>query len=255
MFQRLKKVLAKTPVKATGNKIGNEGDVWVNTDMNEEAPARSTSQLANLEVGQANSVWREGSGAGSGIQGKLHDKPWKLERAAASRDYISGEEIRGRADIAVNRQASIIIMNRPLQELLEKRAYALYTDSVETEASPTLMEEMRWLALYPQTGWESLSDSFWNRYAVMTSHRAHAMRWLTPQLASLLTSWPELASDAGVPFILMVMRGKVHLRMQLTPADAKTLDHISQVFTTAAQSALDVFSDNPGNPGESAKLL
>jgi hypothetical protein len=108
------------------------------------------------------------------------------------------------------------------------------------------MEEMRWLALYPQVGWENLPDAFWNRYAVMTSHRAHAMRWVTPQLAALLTSWPELTSDADVPFILMVMRGKAHLKMQLTPADANTLDHIGQVFMTAAQSALDVFSDKSG---------
>jgi hypothetical protein len=248
MFQRLKKVLTKNPDRAAGDNPGQEKAVWANPSMKEGPPAVSTSQVANLESSQANSVWREGSGVGSGMQGQLHDKPWKLERAVASRDYISGEEIRGRADIAVDRHASIIIMNRPLKELLEKRAYALYTDSIETEASPTLMEEMRWLALYPQVGWESLPDSFWNRYAVMTNNRAHAMRWVTPELATLLTGWPELATDADVPFILMVMRGKARLRMQLTPADANTLDYISQVFTTAAQAALNAFPDNSAVP-------
>lgn len=252
MFQRLKKVFTKNPAGATADKIGNEGIMWANTGTSERTPARTAFQLARPEERQIKSVWREVSGVGSGIQGKLHDKPWKLERTTASRDYISGEEVRGRADIAVDRQVSIIIMNRPLKELLEKRAYALYTDSIETEASPTLMEEMRWLALYPQVGWESLPDSFWTRYAVMVSHRPYAIKWVTPQLATLLTNWPELASDPDVPFILMVMRGNAHLRMQLTPADERTLDHICHVFTTAAQSALNVFSDSSG---ESANLL
>ena len=78
------------------------------------------------------------------------------------------------------------------------------------------------------------------------------MNWVTPQLADLLTSWPEPATDANVPFILMVMRGKAHLRMQLTPTGANTLDHIGSVFTMAAQSALDVFSISSI---ESAELL
>ena len=114
------------------------------------------------------------------------------------------------------------------------------------------MEEMRWLALYREVGWERLPDSFWYRYAVMASDRAQAIAWITPELAKLLTSWPDPATDANVPFILMVMRGKARLRMQLTPTDASTLDHISHVFSAAAQSALDVFSCSSG---ESAARL
>ena len=239
MFRRLKKVLTQDKAPDTGRATRKDGAVWINTNVDHDA---------NPQDGSPSRVWRDGAG----VQGMLQDKHWKLERTTASRNYISGEEIRGRADIAVDPQVSVIIMNRSLKELLEKRAYALYTDSVETEASPTLMEEMRWLALYPQAGWESLPDSFWHRYAVMTSHRAYAMSWVTPGLADLLMTWPEAALGVDVPFILMVMRGKVHLRMQLTPADAGTLDHITQLFTNAAQSAIDVFADNSG---ESAKLL
>lgn len=241
MFQRLKKVLGSDKAPNTAFATGKEGSEWLNTDVCDEASAQASSQF-NPQDGQGSSVWRENFAVSAGIQGKLNDKPWKLERAAASRNYITGEEIRGRADIAVDREACIIIMNRPLKEQLEKQAYSLYTDSVETLASPPLMEEMRWLALYPEVGWEKTPDSFWKRYAVMTNHRAQAMNWVTPDLADLMTNWPEPATDANVPFILMVMRGKAHLRMQFTPTGANTLDHISHVFTMAAQSALDVFS-------------
>ena len=252
MFQRFKKIIGQDKAPAIAVTTGEEGAVWAKTDSINDATADVTSELTNPHGVQVNSRWGKGSEVGFGIQGMLHGRPWKLERAAASRDYISGEEIRGRADIAVDPQATIVIMNRPLKELLEKRAYALYTDSLETQASPTLMEEMRWLALYPEVGWERLPDSFWYRHAVMASDRAQAMAWVTPELAKLLTSWPEPATDASVPFIVMVMRGKAHLRMQLTPTDEKTLDHVNDVFMAAAQSAIDVFSNSSS---ESASLL
>ena len=83
--------------------------------------------------------------------------------------------------MAVDPQAStIIIMSRPLKEILEKYAYLLYTHSNQTDASPSLIEEMRWLALYPEVGWESTLDLFWKRFAMMTNHRGHAMNWVPP---------------------------------------------------------------------------
>lgn len=247
MFKTLKKILGQNKastvlVTAVGQRASS-----VNIDLSDDTSASVVSELPSPQAMQVDSRWQQGSGVGFGIRGTLQGKPWKLERAAASRDYISGEEIRGRADIAVDPQANIVIMNRPLKELLEKRAYALYTDSVETHAGPTLMEEMRWLALYPEVGWERIPDSFWKRYAVMTNQRAQAIKWVTPELATLLTCWPEQATNASVPFILMVMRGKAHLRMQLTPTGSDTLDHISHVFTAAAQSAIDVFSASSGD--------
>ena len=253
MFQTLKKILGQDKTPAVVVTAGKQGAVSVNIDLSDDASAGVTSELTSAQGSQVESKWRPGSGVDFGIKGMLYDKPWKLERATASRNYISGEEIRGRADIKVDPQATIVIMNRPLKELLEKRAYALYTDSVETHAGPTLMEEMRWLALYPEVGWENPPDSFWKRYAVMTDRRAQAINWVTPELAELLTSWPQPATDANVPFILMVMRGKAHLRMQLTPKGMDTLDHITQVFTTAAQSAIDVLSVSSGESAATAK--
>jgi hypothetical protein len=244
MFQQLKKVLKQDKERGNAVKATDENADWINTHPAGGSSLNNSQDAPVVRGEQVSSVWRADSGIGSGIQGTVQGMPWKLERAAASRNYISGEEIRGRADIAVDPQVTVIIMNRALKELLEKRAYALYTDSIETEASPTLMEEMRWLALYPQVGWESVADSFWHRYAVMANLRPQAMGWVTPKLADLLMAWPEPAPAADIPFILMVMRGKVHLRMQLTPADLNTLNHITRVFTTATQAAVDVFAGN-----------
>ncbi len=253
MFQTLKKILGQNKAPVGVVTPGEQRASPVNIDLSDDTIGRLTADPVHPSHLQVDSKWRQSPDVGIRMHGVLQGKPWKLERAAASRNYISGEEIRGRADIAVDPQATIIIMNRPLKELLEKRAYALYTDSLETHASPTLMEEMRWLALYPEVGWERCPDSFWQRYAVMTNHRAQAIKWVTPGLAELLRVWPEPAPGANIPFILMVMRGKAHLRMQLTSTEPASLDHISNLFTTAAQSAIDVYSASSGDTAASLK--
>ena len=61
---------------------------------------------------------------------------------------------------------TLFIINRPLKEDLEKRAYEMYTDTLQTTVDPSLPKEMRWLAMYPETGWQSLPPEFLKRYAV-----------------------------------------------------------------------------------------
>ena len=179
-----------------------------------------------------------GEGKGFSLAGKVGGKPWKLERGKSSRDYIRGEELRARAELNINDDVSLLIMNRPLKEALEKRAYQMYTDTLQTTADPSLPEEMRWLAMYPEVGWDGLPPEFWQRYSVLSDQREHALKWIDPSLAELLMSWPEPAPDAQTPFILMLLRGKAYLRMQYTPADMPTLEHAAIIFTSACESAL-----------------
>jgi hypothetical protein len=178
-----------------------------------------------------------GDGEGFALTGKVAGKPWKLERGKSSRDYIHGEELRARAELNLNDGVSILIMNRPLKEALEKRAYEMYTDTLQTTADPSLPEEMRWLAMYPETGWDGLPPEFWTRFAVLSEDPDQALAWIDPHLAGLLTTWPEPAPNEQVPIILMLLRGKAYLRMQYSPADMPTLEHAAQIFTYACESA------------------
>ncbi|MBC7648454.1 MAG: hypothetical protein H7197_04980, partial [Vitreoscilla sp.] len=106
-----------------------------------------------------------GDSTGFALTGQVAGKSWKLERGKSTRDYIHGEELRARAELNLNDDVSVLIMNRPLKEALEKRAYEMYTDTLQTTADPSLPEEMRWLAMYPEAGWDSLAPEFWKRYA------------------------------------------------------------------------------------------
>ncbi|MES2398768.1 MAG: hypothetical protein V4573_02180 [Pseudomonadota bacterium] len=223
MFDRLRKVLNSSSKSETPPAAQQAG------------PLDSVAEWAN-HLGFAH----EGFGEDKGftISGQVAGKPFKLERGRSSRDYIRGEELRARGELKVNDDASVLIMNRPLKEALEKKAYQMYTDTLQTTADPSLPEEMRWLAMYPEVGWDGVPQGFWDRYAVLADQKEQAQQLVTAEVAELLVSWPTPAPDDQVPFILMVLRGKSYLRMQYTPADLPTLQHATLIFTTASKAAV-----------------
>ena len=218
MFERLKKVFGQGGKAADAPLIADAVSQWAGS--------------------QGFAYTGHGDSPAFAVTGQIGDKPWKLERGRSSRDYIRGEELRARAELKVNDDAAVLVMNRPLKEALEKRAYEMYTDTLQTTADPSLPEEMRWLAMYPEVGWDGLPPAFWARYSVLADRREHALAWLGSNLAELLMSWPEPAPDEQIPFMLMLLRGKAYLRMQYTPADMPTLAHAALIFTSACESAV-----------------
>jgi hypothetical protein len=175
------------------------------------------------------------------MQGKVAGRPWKMELGRPSRDYIAGEELRARAELGLSEDVGAMIINRPLKETLERRAYSMITDTLQTTADPRLPEEMRWLAMYDEIGWDGPSEAFWARYAVLSDKREHAVAWVDEQLVKQLMAWPEPAPLAQVPFMIVLLRGKCYLRMQYLPAETPTLDHATEVFISACGNAVEAF--------------
>ena len=179
-----------------------------------------------------------GPGRGIALEGKVGGKAWRLQLGPPSRDYILGEEVRARADLGVREDAAVLVMNRPLREVLEKKAYQIYTDPLQTSVDQKLPEEMRWLAMFDEVGWDSLPREFWDRYSVLTDRKETAVNWIDPMLARLMLDWPDAGSCAEVPFILLLLRGKAYLRMEHTPSGLDTLRHSALIFTSACELAL-----------------
>lgn len=175
------------------------------------------------------------------LEGKAGGRPWRLQLGKPTRNYIFGEEVRGRAELGIPEDVAVLVMNRPLKEALEKRAYEMYTNTLQTSVDSSLPEEMRWLAMFEEVAWEKLPDAFWTRFSVLTDNRACALAWIDPQLAGLLTQWPAPAPSAEVPFVLLLLNGKGYLRMEYTPAELGTLQHAARIFTSACESAVGVF--------------
>jgi hypothetical protein len=225
MFNRIKKALSKETPPA-------------------EAPV---SQLAAGPVSEWAATRGFGfsvddKGHGIALEGKVSGKPWRIQLGRPSRNYILGQEVRARAELGIDESVAVLVINRPLKEALEKRAYQMYTDPLQTSADARLPEEMRWLAMFDEVGWASLPMDFWNRLAVLTDRRESALTWIDQSLADLMLKWPEPAPSAEVPFLLMLLNGKVYLRMEYTPADVATLQHAAHVFTSACEAALGAWA-------------
>jgi hypothetical protein len=194
------------------------------------------SKVSQWASSQGFTASERGDHKGFHVFGKVGDKPWRIEQGRPSRDFIKGLELRARGEMQLREDVSLMILTRSLKNDLEKRAFSLYTDSLQTVADPRLPEEMRWLSMFEEVGWESLGHAFLDRYAILADDKDHASAWLTPQLAQQLMTWPS--SGAGVPCVLMVLRGKVYLRMQISEGDMLTLEHATRVFTCACESAV-----------------
>src|SRR5688500_9196867 len=64
-------------------------------------------------------------GSGFALDGPVAGKACRIETGRASRKYIEGLELRGRAELDIHPDVLLVLMNRPLKESLEKQAYAL----------------------------------------------------------------------------------------------------------------------------------
>lgn len=205
---------------------------------------------------------------GLSISGKLKGRPWRLEIGRPSRDFIKGDELRARAELKLSEDAVVLLMNRGLKEQLEKRAFSLYTDPLQTTVDPNLPEEMRWLAMFQEFGWEEAGREFFDEFAVLADSRDRAMAWLNPELATQFReslvlmpssqSVPDSATpdsyfgaDTGetksveneqVPMVFMVLRGKAYLRMQHEPATLATLKRAHALFIAGSLAAIDGLS-------------
>lgn len=180
----------------------------------------------------------DGSGHGIALEGKVGGKQWRLQLGRPTRNYILGEEVRARAELGVDDDVAVLVINRPLKEALEKKAYQIYTDHLQTSVDPNLPEEMRWLAMYDEVGWDDLPQDFWDRYSVLTDRRENALAWVDLPLARLMMDWPSPSPSAEVPFMILLLRGKAYLRMEYSPADLSTLQHAARIFTSACEAAL-----------------
>jgi hypothetical protein len=185
------------------------------------------------------------AGQGIALDGKVRGKPWRLQLGRPSRKYIFGEEVRARAELDLPEDVAVLVMNRPLRDALEKQAYEMYTDPLQTSTDPNLPEEMRWLAMFDEVGWETLPQDFSDRYAILTDNRDSALGWLDAALIRVTLDWPVPGPGPQVPFMMLLLRGKAYLRMEYTPPDLLTLQHAALIFTTACEAALKGLGARP----------
>lgn len=104
------------------------------------------------------------------------------------------------------------MINRSRKESLKKQAYEIYTDPVQTLADPSLGEEMRRVALYPECPKFNAPIDFQQTFSVPAGDTRHPKQWVSNEFIDLVMTCQAECLDA--PFVLMLLRGKVYLQME-----------------------------------------
>jgi len=163
------------------------------------------------------------------IDGKQGDHPWRLEWGPSQRPYVQGSELRIRADIGLPSDLQMLVLNKPLQEAMEKAVFDQYVEGVQTRIDTETPPEMRWLVMFPKLSGSELG-ALRERYAAVASAKPWLQQWLEGGLAQALLA---VKADAATPLVLMVGRGRITLRTEMPDADPHEFDAMLKLFDAA----------------------
>ena len=182
---------------------------------------------------------REKNGDGFAIDGSSAAAPWRLEWGVSQRPYIAGHELRIRSVLDLPADLQMLIMTRPLEEALAKEAFELGTQSNQTLVGDAVPEETRWLVMFPKIFFNQ-SKTLRNHYAGVSSLDYEGEAWIEAGLAKSLERAAGTWLSGSPPFLLMTLRGRLYLRLQLADADEGDLVAALELFQIAADAALRV---------------
>jgi hypothetical protein len=170
------------------------------------------------------------------IDGNLQGKPWRLEWGPPQRAYIRGHELRLRMDVQFPPGLQMMVLTRPLMDKLENDTFERYTETLQTQIDETAPEEMRWLAMFPKVDL-SLLKPMRGRFGAVSSLPSMASAWVDGLLLTQLEQ-ASLGLLAGEPpFVLMTLRGRVYLRLELPEAELSSITQCIALFEAAVVQA------------------
>lgn len=182
------------------------------------------------------------------IDGGLASKPWRLEWGPPQRQYIEGQELRLRMDVGLSPDLQMLVLSQNLFETLESSTFDSFTETTQTVMDNNTPEEMRWLVMFPQATCK-VSKVVRAHFHLVGSSPLEAANWFEGELAQRLESATSGFLKDEPPFMLMVLRGRVYLRLQLSRPDVASVSQAVAVFETAVLQAIrmgSVASDAPG---------
>ena len=178
-------------------------------------------------------TFREVPKAGFVVEGRLGGSPWRLEWGPSQRSYIPGAELRIRAELGLHAELQVLLMNRELQEALEKTVFEQCIEGVETRIDNQTPPEMRWLVMYPKLSGADM-PGLRERYTALASMKRWLLQWLNGPLTPALAM---LGTPADVPLVLMVSRGRLMLRTALAEPQLAAVQAGLRLFETALREA------------------
>ncbi|MDE2095171.1 MAG: hypothetical protein KGL99_03695 [Burkholderiales bacterium] len=171
------------------------------------------------------------------IDGTLEGKPWRIEWGPPHRPYIAGHELRLRMELDLPSDMQMLLLSRPLMDALERQTFEEFTDNVQTQIGTKTPEEMRWLVMFPKVDLSTLK-TLRAHFGAVASLPAAGLAWLDGPLAHALEQATKTLLRDDPPFVLMTLRGRVYLRMQLASPESKSVATALALFETAVTQTL-----------------
>jgi hypothetical protein len=146
---------------------------------------------------------------------------------------VNGTELRIRAELALPSELQVVVLNRLLQEQMEKAVFDQYVEGVQTRIDNETPPEMRWLVMFPKLGANEMG-ALRERWVALASVKTWLVAWLEGALTSALATLPVKNER---PVVLMVGRGRLALRTEMGEPEAEELERWLQLFETAMREA------------------
>jgi hypothetical protein len=188
-------------------------------------------------------TFREVQAEGFVVDGRLGATPWRLEWGPSQRPYIQGQELRLRAELGLVADLQVVMLNRYLQEAMEKAVFEQYVEGVQTRIDNQTPPEMRWLVMFPKLGSAEMG-LLRDRYVALASIKTWLLQWLDGPLTQAMVG---LRVEPATPMVLMIGRGRLMLRTALADVNLLTLKNWLRLFETAMREARRVAQDNGDN--------
>lgn len=171
------------------------------------------------------------------IDGRLEGKPWRLEWGPPQRDYLHGRELRLRMEIELPSEQQMLLMSRPLMDALERRTYEQFVENTQTEIGTNSPEEMRWLVMFPKV---DLADfaALRSHFGAVASSPTAGLAWIDGPLAHALEGAATGLLRGDPPFVLMTLRNRSYLRLELATPTAADVAAALGLFETAVTQAI-----------------
>ena len=166
----------------------------------------------------------------------------RMEWGPSQRSYIEHSELRLRVDLNLPSSLQMLVLTLPLMERLESETFERYTQDAQTVIDMSTPEEMRWLAMFPKADL-SLDKELRSRFGALGVNPAWTLAWINDPLGPQLVRAAADLIGSEVPFVLMTLRGRIYMRMQLVDPRPEALSQCLEVFDAAIQSVQHITGD------------
>lgn len=160
----------------------------------------------------------------------------RIEWAPSQRSYIEGNELRMRCELGLHPDLQMMVLARSLMERLEKAVFEAYTDTLKTRVDTDTPEEMRWLVMFAKLK-NYPHRLVKERFGAVAINQEVVSAWLENALSNLLIQASQDLLPEERPFVLMVLRGNVYLRVAMQEPILAEIQGLVKLLETACREA------------------